>query len=107
MNYQKRCTCQQMFHPAQTSNADSISDHWFGAFRIHQPRTRIIFGVNSVERAGELAREVGAKKVLLVTDQGIFVAAGHAARVRRLLTETAGLKVTLFGKAREVCRGNG
>ena len=48
---------------------------------------------------GELARELGAKKVLLVTDAGI-VAAGHAERVRRLLTD-AGVKVSLFGKARE------
>lgn len=65
----------------------------------HQPRTRLVFGVDSVERAGELAREVGAKKVLLVTDPGI-VAAGHAERVQGIL-EAAGLQVTLFGKARE------
>ncbi|HZV33744.1 MAG TPA: iron-containing alcohol dehydrogenase [Verrucomicrobiae bacterium] len=65
----------------------------------HQPRTRIVFGVNSIERAGELAREIGSKKVLLVTDSGI-VAAGHAERVQRIL-EAAGLKVVLFGKTRE------
>ncbi|MDB6021684.1 MAG: iron-containing alcohol dehydrogenase [Pedosphaera sp.] len=65
----------------------------------HQPRTRLVFGVNTVERAGELAREIGAKKILLVTDPGI-VAAGHAGRVQRIL-EAAGLQVTLFGKARE------
>src|ERR1035437_1380904 len=65
----------------------------------HQPRTRLVFGVNSVDRVGELAREIGAKKVLLVTDPGI-VAAGHADRVCRHL-ETAGLRVTVFDKARE------
>src|SRR3954453_7892712 len=65
----------------------------------HQPRTRLVFGVNSVERVGELARELGAKKILLVTDPGI-VAAGHADRVQHLLT-TEGLSVTVFGKARE------
>ena len=43
----------------------------------HQPRTRVVFGADSIDRAGELARELGAKKVLLVTDPGI-VAAGHA-----------------------------
>lgn len=65
----------------------------------HQPRTRLVFGVNSVERAGELARELGGKKVLLVTDSGL-VAAGHAQRVQRIL-EAAGLQVALFGSARE------
>ncbi len=65
----------------------------------HQPRTRLVFGVNSIDRVGELAREIGAKKVLLVTDPGI-VAAGHAERVRRHL-ETTGLRVTVFDKARE------
>ena len=65
----------------------------------YEPRTRLVFGVNSVERVGELARELGAKKVLLVTDPGI-VAAGHVERVERLL-KSARLKVALFGKARE------
>src|SRR2546423_4673616 len=65
----------------------------------HQPRTRIVFGVNSVERVGELARDLGAKKVLLVTDPGI-VAAGHAGRVRQFL-EAARLSVALFDKARQ------
>ncbi len=65
----------------------------------HQPRTRLVFGTNSVERVGELARELGARKVLLVTDHGL-VAAGHAGHVRSLL-EVAGLSVTVFGKALE------
>jgi len=65
----------------------------------HQPRTRVVFGVNAVDRAGELACELGAKKVLLVTDPGI-VAAGHAERVHRNL-EAAGLQVTVFDRARE------
>src|SRR6267142_372160 len=65
----------------------------------YQPRTRIVFGVNVVERAGALASEIGAKKLLLVTDPGI-VAAGHAARVRGVL-ESAGLEVTFYDKARE------
>jgi alcohol dehydrogenase len=65
----------------------------------HQPRTRIVFGVDSVERVGALAREMGAKKILLVTDRGL-VDAGHTEHVRRNL-ETAGIKVTTFDKARE------
>jgi alcohol dehydrogenase len=65
----------------------------------YQPRTRIVFGVDAVERAGALASEIGAKKILLVTDPGI-VAAGHAAHVRDIL-EKAGLQVTFYDKARE------
>jgi alcohol dehydrogenase len=65
----------------------------------YQSRTRLVFGVNCVERTGELAREIGAKKILLVTDPGL-VAAGHAEHVQKFL-ESANLKVTLFGKARE------
>lgn len=65
----------------------------------YQPRTRIVFGVDQVERTGELAREIGAKKILLVTDPGL-VSAGHAERVKKILS-ASGLIVTLFGKARE------
>ncbi len=64
-----------------------------------QPRTRLVFGVNSVERVGELARGLGAHRVLLVTDAGI-VAAGHAERVQRLL-ENAGLSVCCFKEVQE------
>src|SRR5882672_6117367 len=64
-----------------------------------QPRTRLVYGLNTVDRLGELALEIGAKRVLLVTDPGI-VAAGHAERVRRRL-EAAGLAVVVFDKARQ------
>jgi alcohol dehydrogenase len=65
----------------------------------HQPRTRIVFGADSVGRIGTLAREIGAQKVLLVTDPGI-VAAGHAARVQNGLAG-ADLEVTIFDRAKE------
>lgn len=65
----------------------------------HQPRTRLVFGINSVERAGELARQLGAKAVLLVTDAGL-VDAGHAGHVERVLRD-AGLDVAIFDRARE------
>jgi len=65
----------------------------------HQPRTRIVFGVDSVKRAGQLAREIGARKVLLVTDPGI-VAAGHAGLVQKYLTE-ADLDFAVFDQVRE------
>jgi alcohol dehydrogenase len=69
------------------------------AYFDHQPRTRLVFGTDSVARVGELAREFGARKVLLVTDPGL-VAAGHAGHVRTFL-EAAGLGVTVFDQALE------
>ena len=65
----------------------------------YQPRTRLIFGNNAIERVGEVAKEIQARKVLLVTDRGI-VKAGHAARVQQLV-ETAGLSVTCFDQVVE------
>jgi len=64
-----------------------------------QPRTRVIFGQDAVERVGEMARELGARRVLLVTDKGI-VAAGHPARAVGFL-EAAGLHVTVYDEVRE------
>src|SRR5690349_11913488 len=65
----------------------------------HQPRTRLVFGINAVERVGELARQLAASKVLLVTDPGI-VAAGHSEKVCRFL-EKAGLRVSVFDHSEE------
>src|SRR5437879_13559759 len=65
----------------------------------YQPRTRIVFGLNSVERVGELARELGARIVLVVTDPGI-VTAGHADRVEHIL-QSCGLGVVVFDQVRE------
>ena len=64
-----------------------------------QSRTRVVQGAGCVERVGELARALGARHTLLVTDAGI-VAAGHAAHVIGFL-ETAGLRVTVFDRAKE------
>jgi alcohol dehydrogenase len=65
----------------------------------HQPRTRIVCGLDAVERVGELAGELGMKTPLLVTDPGV-VAAGHAERVRHSL-EKAGVAPVFFDKVRE------
>ncbi len=65
----------------------------------HQPRQRIVYGLNEVDRVGALARELGANRVLLVTDPGI-VAAGHAGRVAGNLA-AAGLHVAMFDKVEE------
>ena len=64
-----------------------------------QPRTRIVFGNGCARRAGELAAELGARRVLLVTDPGI-VAAGHAQTVQQSL-QVAGITVALFDRTRE------
>ncbi len=65
----------------------------------HQPRTRIVFGNGVASRVGELARELGSKRILVVTDAGI-VKAGHAARAVAALNE-AGLQAVLFDGVKE------
>ena len=60
-------------------------------------RTRLVFGANSVDRLGELARELGARRVLLVTSAGVR-AAGHAERAVRSL-KSAGLTPLLYDRA--------
>src|ERR1051325_11102002 len=64
-----------------------------------QPRTRLVFGVNAVDRTGEIGRELGAKKVLLVTDPGI-AAAGHEQHALKSLAAD-GVKAVVFDKVRE------
>ncbi|MHC4993231.1 MAG: iron-containing alcohol dehydrogenase, partial [Planctomycetota bacterium] len=77
---------EQLTHPITTT------------FDFH-PRTRIVFGAGVVERVGEVVREAGGTRVLLVTDPGI-VAAGHAGRVHELL-ESAGLFCVTFDQVHE------
>jgi alcohol dehydrogenase len=64
-----------------------------------QPRTRLVFGVGALDRAGEIVREFGARKVLLVTDAGI-VAAGHASRLLKILAAD-GVGAVVFDKVHE------
>jgi alcohol dehydrogenase len=63
------------------------------------PRTRVVFGSGSLARLGALARELGAGRVLLVSDPGLL-AAGHVARALDSLEE-AGCHVLPFTEARE------
>jgi alcohol dehydrogenase len=72
---------------------------WHLAAFDKQPRTRLIFGNGVVSRIGSLAVELGASRVLLVTDPGI-VRAGHASRVRESLLAHVG-DVEVFDQARE------
>lgn len=65
----------------------------------HQPRTRLVFGNGALARVGELAREFGASRVLIVSDPGI-VKAGYMARAQSFLLQ-AGLQVHVYGEVRE------
>ena len=58
------------------------------------PRTRVVFGSGTLSRLGELAKEQGATRVLLVTDPGIEKA-GHAGKAVASL-QAAGLPVEVF-----------
>ena len=64
-----------------------------------KPSVRLVYGENSVDRVGELARELGFRKILLVTDRGIVVA-GHVERVQKSL-ETAGMTISVFDQVVE------
>ncbi len=59
-----------------------------------QLRTRVVFGLGSLERLGTLARELGFHRTLLVADAGV-VQAGHAGEAIRLL-EAAGIETAPF-----------
>jgi alcohol dehydrogenase len=67
-------------------------------FDFHAP-TRVVFGAGALGRLGELARELGDTRVLLVTDPGLEEA-GHPQRAMASLQE-AGLEVFLFDGVEE------
>jgi len=60
----------------------------------YQPRTRVVFGPGKIAELGHLAVELGAKRVLLVTDQGLE-SAGHPQKGIAAL-EAAGLSIAVF-----------
>jgi alcohol dehydrogenase len=64
-----------------------------------QPLGRVVFGAGSLARLGELARDLGGKRALLVTDPGLE-AAGHPQRANAALC-SAGLEVALFDRVEE------
>jgi alcohol dehydrogenase len=67
-------------------------------FDFHTP-TRVVFGPGSLSQLGELAKELGDTRVLVVTDPGLE-AAGHPQRAVASL-EAAGLEVFLFDQVEE------
>lgn len=64
-----------------------------------QPRTRLVFGVNSLESLGTLTAELGARHALIVTDKGI-VAAGHVERAVNILHKHD-IRATVFDEVHE------
>ncbi len=83
-------------HATSTSPSGPLigSPPWpLQAFDFHVP-TRVVFGAGSLDRLGELARELGDSRALLVTDPGLKEA-GHPQRAIASLRE-AGLEVFLF-----------
>src|SRR5262245_45644544 len=65
----------------------------------HQPLGRVVFGPGSLSRLGELARDLGGTRVLLVTDPGLEHA-GHPQRAETSL-RAAGLAVAVFDDVQE------
>jgi alcohol dehydrogenase len=68
------------------------------AFDFHSP-TRVVFGAGTLDRLGEVARELGDTRVLLVTDPGLEDA-GHPQRAMASLRD-AGLEVFLFNRVEQ------
>ena len=60
----------------------------------HQARTRLVYGAGTLSRLGALARELGFRRTLVVSDPGV-VAAGYAERAGELLAR-AGVAVVRF-----------
>eukprot|EP00456_Euglypha_rotunda_P009579 TRINITY_DN1219_c0_g2_i2.p2 TRINITY_DN1219_c0_g2~~TRINITY_DN1219_c0_g2_i2.p2 ORF type:complete len:404 (-),score=108.16 TRINITY_DN1219_c0_g2_i2:3366-4577(-) len=58
------------------------------------PRTRVVYGPGTIDQVGQLAQEIGATRVLLVSDEGI-ARAGHVQRAISRLGE-AGLVAHVF-----------
>ncbi len=64
-----------------------------------QPTTRVVFGENTIEQLGSLARDLSARCVLIVTDPGI-VAAGHVEKALDSLKKET-LQVIVFEDVEE------
>ena len=65
----------------------------------HTPRTRLVYGNGALNHIGELAIELGAQRVLIVSDPGI-VKAGYPAKAQ-VLIEAAGLTAQIFAEVHE------
>lgn len=64
-----------------------------------QPSTRVLFGENTIAQLGKLTKELGGKRVLLVTDRGL-IQAGHLERAQHALEQEA-IAVFVFSDLKE------
>ena len=76
--------------PASTNTADIDALVPFD----FDPRTRVVYGPGTADRLGELAREIGGSRVLVVSDDGI-ARAGHVDRAIARLSEV-GIEAAVF-----------
>ena len=65
----------------------------------YQPLGRVIFEAGAIGQLGEVVRDLGGRRVLLVTDPGLEHA-GHPQRAERAIRE-AGLEVFTFDGVKE------
>jgi alcohol dehydrogenase len=65
----------------------------------YHPLTRVVFGPGSLARLGELVRELGGTRALLVTDPGLW-AAGHPQRALQPI-HAAGVEAWVFDGVEE------
>jgi alcohol dehydrogenase len=89
----------QSTSPEIKNNGGRLPADWHLAGFDLNPRTRLVFGNGTLNQLGNIARELGGNRVLLVTDRGI-AAAGHADRAVSIL-EAAGLRVAVYDAVRE------
>lgn len=69
------------------------------SFRAELGGIEVVFGAGAVDRLGELAREIGGRRALLVTDPGVR-AAGHAGCAAAALA-ASGFEVNIFDQVGE------
>ena len=85
----------------------SVEPHLVSGHQLHHglspldflQRTRLVFGRRAFEQLGSLAKELGARRVLLVTDSGLQ-RAGHCERAESIL-RNASLNVAVFDQVSE------
>ncbi len=65
----------------------------------HTPGTRLVFGCGAIDHLGQLAVELGATRVFLVSDSGVATS-GHTSRGAQSLV-SSGLSVTQYVDAHE------
>src|SRR5262249_27785278 len=99
--HRSRGTCRMKatsFTPFLGSTQPTSPAALLPAFDFH-PLTRVVFGPGSPSNLGDLVRELGGRRVLLVTDPGLEEA-GHPQRALEIL-RSAGLEAWVFDHVEE------